>query len=255
MGSWTGTPRLEGAGGGIGDMLFVIRRICALAIPTGWKNYRNSPAATAGGLREPDGVFARTRRASRRILLYIWFTSIAQTSRHFCSLTIGTITDQHTEALSFYTAFSKHLLTLRLCSTYRFEGCDLGVSLVPRQVIDSHPCVDIKKYVCYLRYPLERAIARAEVQVGSPVVGEILRVGATSARRCSSRVDLTGFHRGVEGVTSSNLVHMLRRQLVRVDQGVNTVDGELGATETHYIKYRLDLCHHRSGADGGKEMP
>lgn len=76
------------------------------------------------------------------------------------------------------------------------------------------------------------AVLRLEVQVRGPVVGEILRELAGCAG-CGVR-DVTGGHGDVEAVSSDDLVDVGRGDLARVDEGVKTVDDDLGAPESQH---------------------
>ena len=69
-----------------------------------------------------------------------------------------------------------------------------------------------------LRNPLVGSIAGLEVQVCSPVVGEIV-----SRPTCGTRSELRDVRRGhrrIEGIAADNLVHMGGRSLARIDEPV-----------------------------------
>ena len=105
--------------------------------------------------------------------------------------------------------------------------------MVASDVVNGHASLDAETQVGNLRHSLEAAVLGTEVYVSCPVVREILRVRAAGACRIGRGVVLAGPHRDVERVSTDDLVHVLRRQLARVDQGINAVDGQLGATEAH----------------------
>lgn len=65
--------------------------------------------------------------------------------------------------------------------TYGFEGGDLG-SIVGASVVDRHPAgLAVQEAVRDLAHALVRPVARLEVHVGRPVVGQVLAEGAGSA--------------------------------------------------------------------------
>lgn len=81
-------------------------------------------------------------------------------------------------------------------------------------------------------YTLVGAIAGLEVEVGSPVVGKVL---GELASRASRRVGhVAGRHGGVEAIAADNLVDVRRGDGSRVDQRVETVNDELGASEPQH---------------------
>lgn len=100
----------------------------------------------------------------------------------------------------------------------------------------------------HLGNPLEAAVPRAKVDVGGPVVGKVLRVGAARAGRQLGRVVLDGRHGRVERVAADDLVHVRRRPLARVDQGVEAVHHELRAPEAHEL-LADDAMESRRGGD------
>ncbi|KAH8159689.1 hypothetical protein CIB48_g8568, partial [Xylaria polymorpha] len=79
---------------------------------------------------------------------------------------------------------------------------------------------------------LVRAVPGLEVQVGGPVVAEVLAEGAGGARRGGR--DVAGGHGGVEGVAAHDLVHVRRGDGARVHEGVEPVDDDLRAPEPQH---------------------
>ena len=122
-----------------------------------------------------------------------------------------------------------------LISTYGLESSNPSASLIASDIVDGRTGLNAETEVGDLGDALVRAIPGLEVDVGSPVVGEILRVCATRASRGRGRVVGLGRHAGVERVTSDNLVHVGGRGVARLDQGVDAIDGELGAAEAHQL--------------------
>jgi hypothetical protein len=81
--------------------------------------------------------------------------------------------------------------------TYRLEGC-YGVG-TGGGVVHGDAAVGVADNVVdHLGNPLKAAVTRAEVDVGGPVVGQVLVEGARSAARQLG--DVFQGHRGVEGV-------------------------------------------------------
>jgi len=71
-----------------------------------------------------------------------------------------------------------------------------------------------------------------EVQVRSPVVGEIFRELASGARgRCSN---ITRGHRSIETVSSYNLMDVAGWDLTRVDEGIETIDNCLRTSKSQH---------------------
>lgn len=62
-----------------------------------------------------------------------------------------------------------------------------------------------------------------EVEVGSPVVGKVLR--HLAGRAGGSLADVA-FHGGVEGVAADDVVDVSGGDVARLDDGVETLDGE-----------------------------
>lgn len=120
-------------------------------------------------------------------------------------------------------------------STYGLEGSDPGARLVSSDVVDGGTGLDAKSEVGYLRHALVGAVPGLEVNIGRPVVGEILRVCATRAGGGRRRVVAIGRHARVEGVASDDLVHVRGRCVARLNEGVDTVDRELRASEAHQL--------------------
>lgn len=67
-----------------------------------------------------------------------------------------------------------------------------------------------------------------EVQVGGPVVGEVL--GHLAGGAGGPRADVAG-HGGVEGVTADDVVDVGGRDCAGLDDGVQTLDGQGRAWE------------------------
>ena len=81
-------------------------------------------------------------------------------------------------------------------------------------------------------HTLEGAVPGPEVKVGGPVVGEVVRELARGAG--GGLGDVTGGHGGVEAVSSDNLVDVGGGKLTGVDEGVETVNDNLGASESQH---------------------
>lgn len=94
---------------------------------------------------------------------------------------------------------------------------------------------------------------------GSPVVGEVL--GKRASRAASSVADVTigNVHGCVESISTDDLVQMGRRDLARLDEGVETLDADSRASESegglgrrgesqgqrkplHLCCWRWDIC-------------
>lgn len=75
-------------------------------------------------------------------------------------------------------------------------------------------------------------VASLEVQVGGPVVREVVSELAGCAGGMLG--DVVGGHGDVEGVAADNLMDMWRRDLAGVDEGVDTVDDNLGTAKPQH---------------------
>lgn len=118
--------------------------------------------------------------------------------------------------------------------TYGLEGSGLGLPVIGRVVVHSQATILAPQAeVGQLRDPLEGAVASSEVESRGPVVGEVIGVGARGARGQGAGVVGPRRHGGVERVAPRDLVDVGRRHRARLDKGVETLDGELGALESH----------------------
>ncbi len=144
---------------------------------------------------------------------------------------------------------------------YRLEGLDFG--LLPPvvdgvlHVVDGQPAVGcLELVVAQLRHPLVAPILGAEIQDGGPVVGKVLAELAAGAGGFGGEISC-GIHGRVEGVllachsqlfsaahcveerstnAADDLMDMARRNRTRVDQGVDSLNHQLGAVESHHPK-------------------
>jgi hypothetical protein len=117
-----------------------------------------------------------------------------------------------------------------MCSfTHRLEGRNLLVAVgvkVLLGVVHRHAAVDAvgQRSVLHDGHTLIRAVGRVlEEHDGRPVVGEVFGEGAGGARASLAHVPV---HSRVEGISSDDLVKMGRRDLVRLDEGVETLDSQ-----------------------------
>jgi hypothetical protein len=92
-----------------------------------------------------------------------------------------------------------------------------------------------------LRNAHEGAVAGLEVQVRRPIVGEIL--GELAGGASSGSRNIARCHRGVEAVSSYDLVDVSSGDLARVDEGVKPVDNDLGASKSQH-GYRTTTATH-----------
>jgi hypothetical protein len=131
--------------------------------------------------------------------------------------------------------------------TYGLEGSDIGLAIVRWDVIDGNTFVTLQTKVDHLLNSLERAVAGLEVEVGSPVIGEILAEAASRAGRLDGRVVGNGSHGGVKGVSSNDLVDVCYLFLSREDEGIHALDDELGTLKTHHLLGDGILREERNG--------
>ncbi len=151
------------------------------------------------------------------------------------------VADKHAEALDMSVPCRHlHLVASRArggVKTHRLEGGDLAG--LGRHVVDEGAALGLGAEAvaelvgrAALGHALEGAIACLEVQVGGPVVGEVL---GELARGASGAVrNVARGHGGVEGVTAHDLMDVARRDATRVDKRVQAIDDDLGATETQH---------------------
>jgi len=86
--------------------------------------------------------------------------------------------------------------------------------------------------VGHLRNTLVAVIAGLEVEVGSPIVREILSVAAGGASGEVANIRIG--HRDIEGVSSNDLVHMARWELAWIDKRVDAVNNDLRAAKSQH---------------------
>lgn len=126
------------------------------------------------------------------------------------------------------------LFASRYGGTHGLESSRLGLPVVGRVVVHGQATILASQAeVGQLRDPLEGSVASAEVETRGPVVGEVIGVGARRARGEGAGVVSPRCHGGVERVASGNLVDVSRRNRARLDQRVETLDGEFRTFETH----------------------
>lgn len=134
--------------------------------------------------------------------------------------------------------------------TYGLERSGLGLPVIGRVVIHSQASIFASQAeVGQLWDPLEGAVASSEVETRGPVVGEVIGVGARGA--CGQGAGVVGprCHGGVERVTSCDLVDVGRRHRTWLYQRVKTLNGELGALESHESGAVLTLLDRRGRQD------
>jgi len=223
-----GATALEAARGWVGNVRLVVGAVSVLAIPAGREGDRDTPAAAARRLGEVLGVGARAGGATKGALLHVGLAAEAEALGDLGGIAVVGVTNEHAEALG--------------------EGRDLGARLVAADVVDGHAALDLEANVGKQGHLLERVIASLEIDVGGPVVGKVLRVGAAGARRLGWGIQRLGIHGCVERVTTNDLVHVARRQAARVDQGVDAVKGQLRAAKAHQLLRSGKLRNRPCGA-------
>lgn len=118
--------------------------------------------------------------------------------------------------------------------THRLKSSNLRLPIIRRDIIHGNPPLALQSQVNHLRHPLIAPVLGPEVQVGRPVVGKVLGEGAGGAGGLGGRVVVTRRHGRVEGVAADDLVHVRGGEHARVDERVETLDGELAALEAHH---------------------
>jgi hypothetical protein len=123
--------------------------------------------------------------------------------------------------------------------TYRLEGSHLA--LAGGDVIDGDASVSLRgepvveqEAVGNLGHTLVAPVLSSEVEIGCPVVAEI--VGRATSRARRHLRDVGHRHRDVEGVAAHNLVHVGCGHPARFDERVESFDGNLGASEPKMIQ-------------------
>lgn len=128
-----------------------------------------------------------------------------------------------------------------MVQAYRLEGSHPGLTVVRGDVVHSHAALALQPQVNHLGHALEAAVLGAEVDVGGPVVGEVLAERAGGAGRPLDGVVFHGSHGGVERIAAHDLVQMGRLKRAGGDKGVQAFDDELRALETHHCGLGGDL--------------
>ena len=237
-----------GAGGRVGDVVLVVGRVVVLAVPAGWEGHGDTPAAATGSSREARDVLARAGSAAEWALLHVGLAAEADPTRHLLGIAVGWVTNEHAEALDGSPTLASSV-SITFARTYWLEGRDLGARCVSSNVVNCHAALDIKPDVRNLGNPLKGAVLGLEVSARRPVVAEVLRVGAAGASGLGRGVEDTGRHAGVERVASDDLMDVGAPNNTRIDQGVDPVDGKLGAAEPHQLLGSGELHHRQGGSE------
>ena len=85
---------------------------------------------------------------------------------------------------------------------------------------------------------------------GGPVIGQVLNEAARGAGRSGYEVVSGGVHGQVERVAADDLMEMGRVSLARVDEGIDTVDDELGAGKAQHVLRCGSICQQGNGGEG-----
>ena len=99
-----------------------------------------------------------------------------------------------------------------------------------------------------------RAVLVLEEHDGRPVVGLVLGEGARGAGGLAGKIVAIGVHGDVERVTTDDLVKMGREEHARVDDGVDTVDGQLRASKSEHALGGGILRQERHGGEGRGQL-
>lgn len=248
------TRGLERPTARIGDVGFVVRGVEVLAIPAaaGMSVPKVSVSLIAEsylrreGDRRPDpafallqrqvrGVVAGTRGASEGILLDVAVAPVAELLLLSLGFAEHRVTDQHSESLSdsglghpWGRAYQS------IPPTHLLECRHLCLAVVRRNIVHCDALIALQAEVDHLRHSLERPVPRLEVQIGGPVVGEVLAECAACAGRLLGGIHDGGIHAGVERVAPDDLVVVRRPDHPGVDQGIEAFDDELRASEPQH---------------------
>jgi hypothetical protein len=122
--------------------------------------------------------------------------------------------------------------------TYRLDCGNLARA--GRDVVDGDAAVGLRREpvveqeaVRDLRHALVASVLSSEVDVGCPVIAEI--VGGTAGGAGSLLGNVGRRHRDVEGVASYDLVHVRRRRPARLNERVEALDRDLRAAESEVV--------------------
>ena len=249
VGGRAGATGLEGTRRGIRNVVLVVRGVEGLAVPASGESDGHTPATAAGLLGESGGVAASARSAAEGRLLVVVLASVAELAGDLLGVSVGSIADEHAEALIKLDLRLIHVNNsdINVLETYGLEGRDLVRSPVASDVVHGHASLDLSETkIGKDGNVLEGSIAGTEVEVGSPVVREILGERASRAGRVSGWVEAGGVHGSVERVTADDLVHMRSREGTGVDERVDAVQRELRASEAHQLLADSQLSGRKS---------
>jgi hypothetical protein len=99
-------------------------------------------------------------------------------------------------------------------------------------VIDRHPALlSLKISICIDWHAFVSPVAGLEIENRGPVIGEVLGEEASRAIRFVAERP-RGVHGGIEGISAHNLVQMGRRDLARLNKGIEALDADGGASES-----------------------
>lgn len=107
-----------------------------------------------------------------------------------------------------YPNFIQNHAVILMVLTCRLKGRNSGMTIIWRDIINSQSTVCLEALVGHLGNALETPIACLEVQISSPVVGEVLAKGTSRAGRHLDRIIFNGGHASVKGVSSADLMDM-----------------------------------------------
>lgn len=135
--------------------------------------------------------------------------------------------------------------------THRLERSNVTKTIIRPNIINRNPPILRQASILKLLHPLKTSIRSLIIQRCCPIIAE----SATRASRLGRKIVCYGFHGSVEGVSAYDLVHVRGADEAGVDEGVEALDYELGAGETHHFCLELlCVCCPEKG-EGGEGSP
>lgn len=242
MTSGTWARRFKGTAARVCDMALVVGTVEVSAVPACWESDGRANPSSTLLQRQVCSVIPRAGCPSEWVLRDVGGTSVAELLLLTLTLAEHGVTNQHPEALNEDETDETLSVLCVECCTDLLERRDLCFPVVRRNVVDCDTLLPFQAQVDQLGNSLEASVTSLEVQIRRPVVGEVLAEGATGACAFCGGVIVDGWHACIECVSANYLMIVWCPQDSRVDQRIETFDGQTGTLETKHGCCRATPC-------------
>jgi hypothetical protein len=117
-------------------------------------------------------------------------------------------------------------------STYWLERSDVANAIIWRDVIHGNSSILSESPVRELFDPFERPVSSPIIQGRSPIIAEIFTESATRTSGSARQVIRHWLHCCIERIASHDLVNVGASYHSGINEGIETLDHKLGASET-----------------------